>query len=75
MRPAAGVVLTFSRAGRVRARATTGAEGTYRVTLAPGAYGVRVTHPSDVRRLNPATVRVVGGQSLRVTFYMDTGIR
>ena len=75
MRPAAGVVLAFSRAGVVRARTTTDADGTYRVTLAPGAYAVRVTRPSGVRRLNPATVRVDAGQTRRVTFYLDTGIR
>ena len=75
MRPAPGVVLAFSRGRIVKARATTAADGSYRVALAPGAYGVRVTRPSGVRRLSPATVRVAGGQVNRVTFYLDSGIR
>ena len=75
MRPAAGVVLAFSRAGVVRARVTTGAEGSYRVALAPGTYGVRVTRPEGVHRLSPSVVSVSAGQVKRTTFYLDTGIR
>lgn len=75
MRPAAGVVLAFSRSGSVRARATTGADGSYRVALAPGTYGVRVVRPAGVRRLTPTAVRMSASQVKRVTFYLDTGIR
>lgn len=75
MRPASGVVLAFSRGGIVRARATTNADGTYRRALAPGTYDVRVIEPKGVRRLHPASVRLVANQVRRVTFYMDTGIR
>lgn len=75
LRPAAGVVLAFSSDGVVRARATTAVDGSYRVRLAPGRYGVRVTRPSGVRRLNPATVSLSADQVKRVTFYLDTGIR
>ncbi len=75
MRPAAGVVLAFTRAGIVRARATTDTHGSYRVSLAPGAYRVRVTRPAGVRRLTPATVSAVAGEVKRVNFYLDTGIR
>jgi hypothetical protein len=75
LHPASGVVLAFSQAGVVRARATTAADGSYRVRLAPGSYGVRVTRPSGVRRVNPATVTLSAGQVKRVTFYLDTGIR
>ena len=75
MRPAAGVVLAFSRGGDVRARVTTAAAGTYRVALRPGTYTVRVIRPTGVRRLNPSSVHVAAGEVRRVTFYMDTGIR
>jgi hypothetical protein len=75
MRPAAGVVLAFSHDGIVRARVTTARDGTYRIALAPGTYGVRVVHPVGVRRLSPASVRLFAGQFRRLTFYMDTGIR
>ena len=75
MRPAAGVVLAFTRAGMVRARATTAPDGSYRVKLAAGHYGVRVTRPFGVHRLNPSAVSVAAGQDKRVTFYVDTGIR
>ena len=75
MRPAPGVVLAFSRGGLVRGRVTTGADGSYRVALAPGAYSVRVARPAGVRRLTPSSVTAAGGQVRRVTFYLDTGIR
>ena len=75
MRPAAGVVLAFSRGGIVRARTTTATDGSYRVTLGAGTYGVRVIRPAGVRRLSPASVRLAAGELKRVTFYMDTGIR
>jgi hypothetical protein len=75
MHPAAGVVLAFSRGGIVRARVTTGADGTYRRALAPGTYVVRVVKPTGVGRLSPTSVRLVANQVRRVTFYLDTGIR
>jgi hypothetical protein len=75
MRPAPGVVLAFSRDGVVRSRVTTGADGSYRVTLAAGAYRVRVSRPPGIRRLTPSSVTLAGGQVKRVTFYMDIGIR
>ena len=61
--------------GTVRARVTTALDGSYRLALAPGAYGVRVTRPSGIRRLRPSAVRLVRGEVKRVTFYLDTGIR
>ena len=75
MRPAPGVVLAFSRGGVVRTRVTTAADGSYRITLSPGAYSVRVTRPAGVRRLTPSGVSVAGGEVKRVTVYVDTGIR
>ena len=73
-RPAAGIVLAFSRKGSERAHVTTAKDGTYRVTIAAGTYSVRVTHPST-RPVTPASVTVAGGRIKRVNFYIDTGIR
>lgn len=75
LHPAPGVVLAFARAGVIRTRVTTGADGSYHVSLAPGTYRVRVMRPAGVRRLTPATVSVAAGESKRVTFYLDSGIR
>jgi hypothetical protein len=75
LRPAAGVVLAFSRGATVRARVTTAADGRYRLALRPGSYSVRVVRPSGVARLRPSVVTVRSGELKRVTFYLDTGIR
>jgi protocatechuate 3,4-dioxygenase beta subunit len=75
MRPAADVVLAFSRGGAVRARVTTTDEGRYRVRLVPGTYEVRVTRPARVHRLKPSAVTVPAAEVKRLTFYLDTGIR
>jgi hypothetical protein len=74
IRPAAGVVLAFTRGGRVEARVTTAMNGNYHVLLRPGIYGIRVTRPAT-RRVNPTQVRVYAGQLRRVNVYIDTGIR
>jgi hypothetical protein len=74
-RPAAGLVLAFRRGGNNRANVTTAKNGTYRVRLAAGTYGVRVTHPSTTRPIKPASVTVDAGRIKRVNFYIDTGIR
>lgn len=74
-RPASGIVLTFTRHDAVRARVTTAADGSYRVTLAPGTYTVKVTHPVPIRVLRPTSVTVAAGHVKRVTFYLDSGIR
>ena len=75
MKPAAAVVLTFSRGGVVRARAVTASDGGYRVALAPGTYAVKVTRPAATSRLAPAKVVLAPNQVRRLTFYLDTGIR
>jgi hypothetical protein len=73
--PARGVRLTFSRAGRVVARATTDRKGWYRVTLRPGRYAVSTSNPRVARRFSPkgATVPTTGVK--RQDFDIDTGIR
>lgn len=74
LRPAAGVLVTFSRAGKDRAHVTTAADGSYRVLLVPGTYRIRVTHPL-ARRVRPGEVVVHPSLLRRLTIYLDTGIR
>src|ERR1700730_13563293 len=64
-RPAAGLVLAFRRGGNDRAHVTTAKNGTYRVILAAGTYGGRVTPPSTPP-IKPASVTVAGGRITRV---------
>ena len=68
--PAPGVVLRFSRGGRVAAEARTRRDGSYRVRLAPGRYSV-----GGARRLEPRVATVPTGRFRRVDFSIDTGIR
>jgi len=70
-RPAAGVVLVFSRGGTAVARVTVRADGSYRVRLAAGLYVVRASSG----RLEPVSVRVRAGTTKRADFSIDTGIR
>jgi hypothetical protein len=69
--PAAGVVLSFSRAGIVR-RVTTDARGHYRIALAAGTYAVAISRGG---RLDPTRVTVRAGGFRHVDFDVDTGIR
>jgi hypothetical protein len=72
--PAANVVLTFTGAGVVRVTHTN-SYGVYRVELPAGTYSVRTSSSAFGRIPLPATVRVRGGQSGKVNFMIDTGIR
>jgi hypothetical protein len=74
--PAAGIVLRFSRAGKLIARTRTGATGAYRVRLRPGTYGATTTpRPRVGTGLTPRQVRVPKGRFARVEFHLDTGIQ
>ena len=53
----------------------TDAKGFYRLRLAAGAYTVRTNQRPFGTRPDPERVRVVAGQSRRVDFHVDTGIR
>jgi hypothetical protein len=74
--PAKFVTLRFLRAGSVAGRATTGADGRYRIRLAPGYYDVRsLATPRIGRGLEPVRVHVVAGVVRTQNFSIDTGIR
>jgi hypothetical protein len=73
---AKGVTLIFSRIGRVIGRVITSSTGSYRVTLGPGLYSVKVAGTETLgRRLTPARATVIAGRYRRVDFTIDTGIR
>jgi Carboxypeptidase regulatory-like domain len=74
--PAAHVTLVFSHADRDVARVTTGADGRYRVRLPAMTYQVRRARSGALdRKLEPHTVLVKAGRTLRIDFSIDTGIR
>ena len=73
--PAAGLVLVFSRSGRVVARTTTNRNGAYRLALLPGRYGVTTARRTLGSGLTPRSVLVPRGRVARVDFKLDTGIR
>jgi hypothetical protein len=74
-RPAASVVLVFLRKGRVAARITTRADGTYRVLLRPGTVTVVAPAYRVGSGVTPRTVRVPYGRVVRVNLQIDTGIQ
>jgi hypothetical protein len=73
--PAAGVVLRFSKGGRLVARVTTGRAGGYRVKLRPGRYVVTTPNRGPGTGLTPRFVRVPTGRVARVDFHLDTGLQ
>jgi len=77
-RPVAGAVLVFTdAAGTEVARATSAADGSFRVELAPGAYRV-TAQPVDGLMGTPGPIDVVveaGQQPTEITVSYDTGIR
>jgi hypothetical protein len=69
--PAGGVLLRFSRAGRVvTVKTTTG--GRYTVRLRAGWYRVKAARPVGTG-LRPRVVRVLWRRIARVDFHLDTG--
>jgi hypothetical protein len=74
--PAKNLTLFFSRDGHIDARATTNAQGWYRVTLHRGLYSVSTTMiQAPGRRLTPTRATVLANQYRRLDFSIDTGIR
>src|SRR5712691_685298 len=74
-KPAAHVLIVFLRTGRVAARVTTGADGTYRVSLLPGTYRVSAPGRRVGSGVTPRTVRVPDGRTARADLEIDTGIQ
>lgn len=76
--PAAGVTLAVARPDGVRVAAvTTGADGTFRVDLAPGIYEVSATTlpPMGFTKELPRTVTIRASGETRLDVTIDTGIR
>jgi len=65
----------FSRRGRAVARTRTAENGSYRITLAPGTYGVTSRKGTAGKGLTPQRVAVRSGIYRRVIFKLDIGIR
>jgi hypothetical protein len=73
--PAAGVVLRFTRSGRIVAAVTTNQSGRYFVKLAPGSYVVTTPRRRVGTGLTPRVVRAHKGQISVANFHLDTGIQ
>jgi len=74
-KPAAHALLVFRRDGRVAARVTTRADGTYRVILAPGRYAVVAPHYRRGTGVTPRKVLVPRGRIGGIDLEIDTGIQ
>jgi hypothetical protein len=70
--PAAGAKIIFLRNGRPIAHTTTRVDGSYRIRLAGGRYGIRVR---GAFRWTPTRVLVRRGRVTRLDIAIDTGIR
>ena len=73
--PAPGVRLAIWRSGAVVTVVRTSARGTFRVSLRPGVYVLRLTARPAVGGLAPVVVRVRSTGFTRVALEIDTGIR
>jgi len=71
-KPLPGFPLVFARSGKTVARVKTDAHARYRVSLAPGRYGVSTTRRGALR---PRRVRIRATASAKVNFRFDAGIR
>jgi hypothetical protein len=71
----AGVTIVFSQNGRIVKRVTSGLQGHYRVTLAPGTYSVSAPSAMPRARVLPARVSVYKARYRQVDFFVDSRIR
>jgi len=70
--PARGVLLRFTRAGRVVTSVRSTTEGRYSVRLQAGMYRVKVPARPAGTGLAPRVVRVPRGRIAHVDFHLDT---
>jgi hypothetical protein len=70
--PVPGAKIVFLRNGRPVAHTTTRGDGSYRIRLAGGRYGIRLP---GYRRWTPLRVLVQRGRAKRLDISIDTGIR
>lgn len=73
--PAPGVLIRFTRAGKVVAEVKTTSTGRYSVRLRAGSYGVKAPGRRIGTGLTPRVVQVPRGHIARVDFHLDTGIQ
>jgi hypothetical protein len=73
--PARGILLRFTRAGKVVAEVKTTSTGRYSVRLRAGSYGVNAPGRRIGTGLSPRVVQVPRGRIVRVDFHLDTGIQ
>ena len=71
--PAGGVLLRFTRAGRVVTTVKSTSRGRYSVRLRAGTYRVKAMARPVGTGLAPRVVRVPRGQIAHVDFHLDTG--
>ena len=71
--PAGGVLLRFTRAGRVVTTVKSTSEGRYSIRLRPGTYRVKAPARPVGTGLAPRVVRVPRGRIVHVDFHLDTG--
>lgn len=74
-RPAASLLLQFSRDGKVVAEVTTTQAGRYAVRLKPGLYGVRAPGRRAGTGIRPRVVRVPQGRVAHLDLHLDTGLQ
>ena len=74
-RPVAGATVEALHEATVVAAATTDHIGRYELTIRPGTYLIRATAKGLYSKGPGRTVTVSSGETLTVTFVLDTGIR
>jgi hypothetical protein len=74
-RPVRGATVEALRGSKVMALARTGAAGRYTLALPPGTYLIRVTARRYLSKQSSKTVAISAGETLKVAFVLDTGIR
>ena len=74
-RPVRGATIKAMRGTRLVAAARTDQVGRYTLTVPPGTYVILVMTPRYLTKRTTKTVSVAAGQTLKVGFVIDTGIR